>query len=193
MSAKRYYKSEYYVQGSNALKSAVRKPERADSHYEYAQQNAVSQPVRREHLESVPDRRRDVKREHQEAVKVKKMPVQVWDFKSLLFIVAAVAITFMMCISYLQAQESITAMSKKAASLESEIMTLKNQNDAAYNRINSSVDLSYVYDVAVNELGMVHADDSQVIPYNSRKSNSVRQYGEIPEETESYSKLTSGN
>ncbi len=188
MSREQYYQTEYYVDGNT-----IRKRQKAVTSHNYAQLNTAYQPVRKERLESVPDRRREADRRRQEQAAPKALPVQNWDFKSLLVIVAAIAVTFFMCISYLEAQETITAMSKKAASLESEIMTLKNENDAAYNRIDSSVDLQYVYDVAVNELGMVHAKDNQVVAYNSRKSNSVRQYGEIPTETEqAYSKL-SGN
>lgn len=185
MSTKRHYESEYYVEGNTVRKRQVTNEDRS-----YARANTAYQPVRRERLETAPDRRIDpdrrteTGRKRQREAAVRTLPAQSWDVKSLLFIVVAIAVAFLMCISYLEAQESITAMSKKVASLESEILTLKNENDAAYDKINSSVDLQYVYDVAVNELGMVHAKDDQVIPYNSRKSNSVRQYGEIPGETE---------
>ncbi len=188
MSKERYYQSEYYVEGNT-----IRKRQTVVTNHNYAQLNTAYQPVRRERLEAVPDRRRKADREGQQQVVTRALPVQNWDFKSLLFIIAAITVTFLMCISYLEAQESITAMSRKIASLESEILTLKNENDAAYNRIDSSVDLQYVYDVAVNELGMVHAKDSQVIRYSSRKSNSVRQYGEIPKETEQNYGLLAGN
>ena len=179
MSKKRYYETEYYVDGNTIRKRQVEVPSN-----NYAQLNTVYQPVRRERPVAVPDRRREAKEDKKRQQVAKTFAAQSWDLTSLLVIIAALAVTFFMCISYLEAQEMITAMSKKAASLESEIMTLKNENDAAYSRISGSVDLQYVYDVAVNELGMVHAKDNQVVAYNSRKSNSVRQYGEIPAETE---------
>lgn len=134
--------------------------------------------------QTAPVRRTEGQKTSQENTITGVLPVQSWNIQSLLFVAGAAAIAFFMCISYLQAKESITAMSKQVANLESEILTLKNENDAAYNRIDSLVDLQHVYDVAVNELGMVHANDNQVISYNSKKSNSVRQYGEIPAETE---------
>lgn len=188
MSGEQYYQTEYYVDGNT-----IRKRQKAVTGHAYAQLNTAHQQVRRERLEEVPVRRRQAEKEIQREAAVRTLPVQNWDVKSILVIVAALVVTFYMCISYLEAQEMVTAMSKKAASLESEIMTLKNENDAAYNRIDSSVDLQYVYDVAVNELGMVHAKDSQVVAYNSRKSNSVRQYGEIPTETEQNYYRLSGN
>ena len=188
MSRGQYYQTEYYVEGNT-----IRKRQKVVTSRNYTQLNTAYQQVRRERVETVPERRRREEADTQKQVQTRTMPAQNWDLKSLLFIIAAVAVAFFMCISYLEAQETITAMSKRAASLESEIMTLKNENDAAYNRIDSSVDLQYVYEVAVNELGMVHAKDKQVVAYHSRKSNSVRQYGEIPTETEqAYNKL-SGN
>lgn len=192
MSTEKYYRSQYYVQGSTVRKHQMTDSRLTQSSHAYAQLNTASKTAGQRRLKAVPDRKKKYERGRREETVIKTMPAQAWDLKSLMFIIAAVVVTFGMCISYLQAQESITAMSKKAASLESEIMILKNQNDAEYNRVDSSVDLSYVYEVAVNELGMVHAKDNQVIPYNSRKSNSVRQYGEIPQETERFSRLFGG-
>ncbi|MFA9463862.1 MAG: septum formation initiator family protein [Velocimicrobium sp.] len=107
--------------------------------------------------------------------------MQNLDAFSLIFMTAAVAVTLYFCISYIQLQHNITTMSKQIAMRESEINDLKNRNDAAYNRIETSIDLDYVYDVAVNELGMVRADKSQIIKYSNIKSDYVRQYGTIPE------------
>lgn len=112
-------------------------------------------------------------------------PIQSIDVFSLLFMTAAVAVTLYLCISYIQVQHSISSMEKKIAITESGINDLKNENDAAYNKIDTSVDLDYVYRVAVNELGMVRADKSQIMPYTSVKSDYVRQYGSIPEEEKS--------
>ena len=188
MSAERYYQSEYYVDGNT-----IRKRQTVVTNRNYAQLNTAYQSTVRTRMETVPERKRETGRQIKEQAAVKTLPAQNWDVTSLLMIIAAIAVTFFMCISYLETQKTITTMSKQAAVLEKEIMTLKNENDAAYNRIDSSVDLQYVYDVAVNELGMVHAKDNQVVLYNSRKSNSVRQYGEIPEETEQTYTKRAGN
>ena len=56
------------------------------------------------------------------------------------------------------------------------------QNDSAYNRIVSSVDLEWVKDVAMNEMGMVYASDRQMRTYDSTQSDYVKQYQEIPAE-----------
>ena len=58
---------------------------------------------------------------------------------------------------------------------------LKGDNDALLTRINTSVDLDYVYKVATEELGMVYANKDQVRLYNKTESEYVRQYEDIPE------------
>ena len=179
MGKQKYYETEYYIDGNT-----IRKRQMEVQGCNHARLNTAYQPIRKERPAAVPDRKREAREDKKRQKAAQTWAAQRWDLSSLLVIIGALAVTFFMCISYLEAQETITAMSKKVASLESEIMTLKNENDAAYNRIDSSVDLQYVYDVAVNELGMVHAKDNQVVSYNSRMSNSVRQYGEIPTEIE---------
>jgi cell division protein FtsB len=57
---------------------------------------------------------------------------------------------------------------------------LREENDALETRINTSVDLDYIYKVATEELGMVYADESQVRLYNKTESEYVRQYEDIP-------------
>ena len=64
--------------------------------------------------------------------------------------------------------------------LEKEIETLKTNNDALETRIETSVDLDYVYQVATEELGMVYANKDQVRLYNKTESEYVRQYEDIP-------------
>lgn len=126
------------------------------------------------------------KREQQtrETVKRKKVNPGMDIFSFLLFAIA-VSVTFYTCIEYLSVQSNITQMEKKAATLESELVKLENQNKAALSEINTSLDLNYIYQVATNELGMVYPKENQVITYESTLSDYVRQYGDIPDESES--------
>ena len=89
--------------------------------------------------------------------------------------------TLYLCVSYLQLQSSITARLDRMETLEEQIETLKADNDALETRINTSVDLDYVYKVATEELGMVYANKNQVRLYNKTESEYVRQYEDIPE------------
>lgn len=158
MAAKRYDYREY-VQGNTARKLSAAPDIRR-----------VKNPERT--VRENPEKRK------RPAKKTQNKP----DFVSAVFMLGAILITLYVCVSYIEAQHNVTNMSKKIASMESEIYELRNKNDAAYNKINTSIDLSYVYDVAVNELGMVRAEQNQIKTYNNKKSDIVKQYGEIPEE-----------
>ena len=59
---------------------------------------------------------------------------------------------------------------------------LKAENDALETRINTSIDLDYIYKVATEELGMVYANRNQVRLYDKTESEYVRQYEDIPKE-----------
>lgn len=104
-----------------------------------------------------------------------------WDLPSLLFMVAALSIAMYVCVSYLQVQHDVVTMNKTIASMESEILELKNRNDAAYNKIDTAMDLAHIYKIATEELGMVHPIKNQVFSYDNKKSSYVRQYGDIPD------------
>ena len=57
---------------------------------------------------------------------------------------------------------------------------LKAENDAMETRINTSIDLDYIYKVATEELGMVYANRDQVLLYDKTESEYVRQDEDIP-------------
>ncbi len=85
-------------------------------------------------------------------------------------------------VNYLQLQAELTGKIKNIASLEMQLENLRKENDDNYTRIMTSVDLDYIKEVAVNELGMVYANEDQVILYDGGTRDYVRQNEEIPEE-----------
>lgn len=93
--------------------------------------------------------------------------------------VAAVCV-LSICVNYLHVQSSITSRIYNIEKLEREIEQLKAENDALSVRINTGVDLNYVYQVATEELGMVYANRDQVLLYDRTESEYVRQYEDIP-------------
>lgn len=165
---KRRYNTGYYTDGSTARKLAAMPDYDRGSYRDYDTGETVRSPKRT----AEPVRRARTLREPRPSG---------LDFKSVLFISMAIIATVYVCVGYLGVQADITGKSKQIAALESEIMGLKNANTAARDQINSSIDLTHVYRVATEELGMVHANRNQVIEYESTKSNFVRQYGDIPE------------
>lgn len=99
-----------------------------------------------------------------------------------LFLAAAAALALWVCAGYLQLQADNTARVKNIAALEEQLSELKTENDDEYNRVTASVDLEEIRDIAMNELGMVYAAADQVILYDAKGSDYVKQYAEIPEE-----------
>ena len=58
---------------------------------------------------------------------------------------------------------------------------MTDDNNAYEARINSSVNLEQIRDVAMNQLGMVYPTDGQVVYYDQTEADYVRQYQDVPE------------
>ena len=80
-----------------------------------------------------------------------------------------------------QRQTAAKTNSDVIAELKSELSTLKENNDVLESDINASIDYDAIYDTAVNELGMVYPEKKQVITYDSKESEYVKQYKDVPE------------
>lgn len=92
-----------------------------------------------------------------------------------LFLVAAFCTCAFILINYLQLQSELTNRTKNLAILESRLNTMRLENDEAYNRITSSIDLEEIKRVAIGELGMVYAEEGQIITYSSVENDYMRQ------------------
>lgn len=102
------------------------------------------------------------------------------DFPYVCALTLAAVCTLYLCVSYLHLQSSITSRIHNIESLEKKLETLRSENNALETRINTSIDLDHIYQVATTELGMVYANKNQVILYNKTESEYVRQYEDIP-------------
>lgn len=98
-----------------------------------------------------------------------------------LFLIAAMMMAGLMLTWYLTLQSDITNSIKNVARLESELNSLKLDNDERYSRINSDINLEEVRRVAIQELGMQYAREGQIITYNGEDNDYVRQTGDIPD------------
>ncbi len=98
-----------------------------------------------------------------------------------LMLTAAMVITLYSAIDYLKVQTEVSNIKKSISSSEVMLAELTTDNDAALSEINTSLDLEKVFDIAVNELGMVFPDKNQVISYETAVSEYVRQYDSVPE------------
>lgn len=98
------------------------------------------------------------------------------------FLTAAAVMVLWSCVNYLQLQAETTSRIKNIAALETELENLRKENDDDYTRIMTAVDLDYIKEVAINELGMVYAEEDQVVLYDGGTRDYVRQNAEIPDE-----------
>lgn len=98
------------------------------------------------------------------------------------FLALAMLVAGYVLIGYIQLQAETTAKVEKIASLEKELNNLKLSNDDELARINSSVNLDEIKRIAIGELGMVYAEEGQIVYYNNEGSDYVRQFGDIPKQ-----------
>lgn len=105
-----------------------------------------------------------------------------------IFLAAACILTLSLGAYYLEQQALATSSQKKIASLEGELAELKKVNADDLNRIETSVNLEEIREIAMNELGMVYATQENVVLYKNTTQNYVSQYGEIPQEETSFVK-----
>lgn len=97
-----------------------------------------------------------------------------------LFITAAVAVTLFCCVQYISQLNRKSEQAKEIVKLQEQLNELKEMNDQKQLTIDTSVDFNYIYDIATNELGMIHAGADQVISYESGESEYVIQYSDVP-------------
>jgi len=125
---------------------------------------------------------RQEQRPHPGRKKSQKERIQYVNIFYTVFLVAAAVMVLWSCVNYLQLQAETTSRVKHIAELETELENKRKENDDNYTRIMTSVNLDYVREVAINELGMVYASEDQVILYDGGTRDYVRQNAEIPDE-----------
>ena len=160
--------------------------DRKNSYYSHGTQEYIhGNTVRKVQPDRIPERKTAVKRQNRTVasytVRRNQEKALQMNLPFVIMLTIASVCTLYLCVSYLQVQSSITSRIRNIASLESEIETLKSENDALETSINTYVDLDHVYEVATKDLGMVYANKDQVILYNKTESEYVRQYEDIPQ------------
>ena len=67
------------------------------------------------------------------------------------------------------------------AALENQILELKTKNDAARNKIERSINLKQVRDIAINQMGMRYPTQDQIIYFEVDEDDYMNQYQDIPQ------------
>ena len=98
----------------------------------------------------------------------------------LLFVAAALVVMAGVTVCYLQMRAELTRNTKRVASLESEVLTLKSNNDSKQQKLEASIDLEAIRKKAMEELGMVYPSQGQIEYFEMKDSDYMSQYKEIP-------------
>ncbi len=91
------------------------------------------------------------------------------------FLSIAVCITAVTLLGYIKAVSALTISAKRVATLEKELNDMILTNDENLDRINASVNLEDIKQIAVNELGMTYAKEGQVVVIGNEGNDYVRQ------------------
>ena len=127
-------------------------------------------------------RQLDVRRAIEEEPRKNRERAHHMNFGYVVFLALAMMVAGYVLIGYIQLQAETTAKVEKIASLEKELNNLKLSNDDELARINSNVNLDEIKRIAIGELGMVYAQEGQIVYYNNEGSDYVRQFGDIPKQ-----------
>lgn len=147
---------QMYVYGSAAPKPA------------YEPQRRVERPEQPKKVS------RQVKQNRRQAMGMSKAYV--------IFLAVAAVLMLMVCVNYVQLRSELISRSKNITALQEELVALNEENTTKYNAIMDSVNLEQVREKAMNELGMVYANESQVVEYDNPTGDYIKQYEQIPEE-----------
>ena len=153
---------DFYVEGN-----AVRKMEAMP---DYRQERRRREE--REKEEELRRRQRAARRNRERELRMSRSYVA--------FLTMAVMVFGVFTGTYVKIQSDVTARMNTIAGLESQIADLRAENDEAYKRINTTMDLEQIKDIAINEFGMFYATEEQIIYYTVENDDYMNQYGEIP-------------
>ena len=140
-----------------------------------------AQPVRRERIDRTKILEEQKKKRRRNAARRNRERALHMSRGYVAFLTICVGIVAFAAVALVQIQSQVTQRMEHIAALESQITDLKADNDARYKEIVTSVDLDYIKDVAMNQLGMQYATEDQIIYYSVENNNFMDQYSDIPE------------
>ncbi len=146
----------------------------------YVDGNTVrrAEPERRT---SAPERKRTAQNlQRREQLRKNRERALYMDLPYLMMLSAAAICALVICVQYLHQQSAMQARLSRIESLEQQLENQRAENDTLETRINTSVNLDYIYKVATEELGMVYANKDQVLMYDKTESEYIRQNEDIP-------------
>ena len=96
------------------------------------------------------------------------------------FLAFAMVIMIFSCANMIMMESKIDSKKNEISSLQSEIRDMKADNEAFENSLSDSYTLEEIYNIAVNELGMVYSEKGQIVYYDTANEDYVNQYQDVP-------------
>lgn len=152
-------KEHPYVQG-NTVRQAEAQPK-------HREEREVKQPARQ-------------KRVSKQRMRNRKKAMHM-NFGYVTFLAVAAIVGLLACIQFLQLRAEVTQRSNHITAMQRELSTLHEQNTTKYNAIMDSVNLEEIKLRAMDDLGMVYAEEGQIIEYDNPSNDYVKQHQAIPE------------
>ncbi len=146
-----------------------RKRNRRDIEDEYVYGNVVRKAEPQRRWEETPLKK------PQPEVKKNREKAHHMNAGYVLFLTGALCVAAFILVNYIQMQAELTTLTKIVANAESELNHLKQANDEEYNRITNSIDLEEIKRIAIGELGMVYAQEGQIVTYENETRDYMRQ------------------
>lgn len=129
-------------------------------------------------------RRQEEEQERQKRQEEQQQRINRANHRNFLYtavVIGIVAVIFLICWQYLTLQSEVKTNAAEVARMTAQLQELTAQNDETQIKIQAGINYDSIYDIATQELGMMHPKKSQVITYNPGISEYVKQYQEIPE------------
>ncbi len=144
-------------------------PEGRGSRQNYVNGNAVRKSEVRRRPEEAPVR------QVQPAVRKNREKARRMSAGYVIFLAAAMCAVAFILVNYVQLQAELTSRIRQVSTKESELNSLKSENDEEYNRIINSINLEEIKRIAIGELGMIYAQEGQIVPYSNKNNDYMRQ------------------
>lgn len=186
---------EYYTEGSTAKKidyQTGRRKQSASSkrgNAEYSQGSAA--PARRYEEAPAPVRKKQERplSKHQQnemekessRAKYRRMQSESMSLKYVIFLSVMVLVSAFLAVRYLNYQAEISGIKSNIHSLKSNIEVISSQNDAVSYDINAYIDINRIIDTALNELGMIMANEEQIKYFQKNVDEFMNQYADVPD------------
>ena len=138
-------------------------------------------PDYREERKRREEREREAEQKRQKRIARQKQERALRTSKRyVIFLTAGVLVFGLFAGLYITIQSEVTARMRNISELESTLSKLKAENDEAYKRLSTAVDLDAIKQTAINEFGMFYATEEQIIYYTVENDDYMNQYIQIP-------------